>query len=653
MILRAAFGLFLCAALSAGTAAAKPSKGFYRLEDRGEGRWALIDPEGRETFQRGVVQVKYEGHWCSKLNLSPHWEAMKRRFPVREDWCTNAVGRLKDWGFNALGAQCDRILYHRGLSYTEFLAMGDEWAYSKDENLWICPNEHRPCSAFPNVFHPDWTKHCAEVANRMCAPLKDDAQLFGYFIDNELAWWGRRWDGTGTGLFDEAMKRPEGHAARAAATALAKSQGVDPKGAVPDDVKREFLRQAAERYFAGAADAIRKADPNHLVLGARFAGTGGAHEIVWRAAGRHCDLVTFNCYPWADIDRNIVVNGNWGNAEPVYDVFKRVYDMVGKPLIITEWSFPAFDSGLPCQHGAGQRFQTQAQRAKASELFAKEMLAMPFVVGYDYFMWVDEPPLGITPAFPEDSNYGLIDNDGNAYPELTGMFRTLHSDLKLWREGSVTLAADGSYAVTDGHVAFRGRRGRGRVFSEVSLDGRRYGNFNVQLDVFEEDGGRGWPMVDEIVSVVRKGRSLEIVGAGGGADGRFELALRVSSPDSAGRVVAEVMSIRNLGKRALNVNRILLGAYADFAREATNRSRSVEVWKGMRGMVWVGKDGREFGIETASPLAEHTWYYCSPDGCHPDAFFKPAPGLFPVRPGETASLRDIWASIVVTRGSCK
>ena len=202
-------------------------------------------------------------------------------------------------------------------------------------------------------------------------------------------------------------------------------------------------------------------------------------------------------------------------------------------------------------------------------------------------------------------------------------------------------------------MAFRGRRGRGRVFSEVSLDGKRYGNFNVQLDVFEEDGGRGWPMVDEIVSVVRKGRSLEIVGAGGGADGRFELALRVSSPDSAGRVVAEVMSIRNLGKRALNVNRILLGAYADFAREATNRSRSVEVWKGMRGMVWVGKDGREFGIETASPLAEHMWYYCSPDGCHPDAFFKPAPGLFPVRPGETASLRDIWASIVVTRGSCK
>ncbi len=65
------------------------------------------------------------------------------------------------------------------------------------------------------------------------------------------------------------------------------------------DLKKAFLRFTAERYFAVTSRAIREADPNHLVLGARFAGTGGADPAVWQVSGKYCDVVTFNCYPMA------------------------------------------------------------------------------------------------------------------------------------------------------------------------------------------------------------------------------------------------------------------------------------------------------------------------------------------------------------------
>ena len=63
-------------------------------------------------------------------------------------------------------------------------------------------------------------------------------------------------------------------------------------------LKTAFLELAAERYFKTTTEAIRKFDANHLILGCRFAGMEGAHDIVWKVAGRYCDVMSFNVYPW-------------------------------------------------------------------------------------------------------------------------------------------------------------------------------------------------------------------------------------------------------------------------------------------------------------------------------------------------------------------
>ena len=91
------------------------------------------------------------------------------------------------------------------------------------------------------------------------------------------------------------------------------------------------------------------------------------------------------------------------------------------------------DSGLPCTCGAGQRFLTQRERTAATELCAKTFLSLPFLIGYDYFMWRDEPPEGLSDNFPEDTNYGLVDvND-----EITIRERSAESEhFKALREGT-------------------------------------------------------------------------------------------------------------------------------------------------------------------------------------------------------------------------
>ena len=637
--------------------------GFFRVLQKDDGRWWVIDPVGRGIVLLGVDHVTYQGHWCEKTQRHHHLEWMKKRFPDVEDWRKDTIGRLTKWGFNLLGAGSSDDLRHRGLVHTVFLSMGDSWASEKDENLWICPNERRPCSAFPNVFHPDWAKHCDEVAAKLCAPNREDPWLFGYFIDNELAWWGRsrEWGVSAEGLFDEAMKRPEGHSARAAAQKFAADAGVKPGDPVPADVKLAFLRRAAELYFSCASAAIRRADPNHVVMGARFAGISGAHPAVWEASGRYCDLVTFNCYPWADLDRNVVLNDAWSRKEPVADAFRRVHSWVKKPMLVTEWSFPALDSGLPCTQGAGQRFRTQADRTAATELFAKTMLSMPFLIGYDYFMWVDEPARGITSAFPENTNYGLINERGEAYPEITAMFERLHRDLGKWRQAGVPAVREApaaredvraelerlnagvptlrtecgarSYVLADSTgVRLEGAVGGRDLFGRVAIGDVEFGRLTFMVN-FIADGRDIWCDLTRVDGARETADGALRIRATGAAAGRaFAAELEVRLLPGRGKYVVDLVSLANSGTVPLEVRRVFFRQYAPFAGETPAVERVPTLWKAPSQAEWVAKDGRYCAAFTRSSLADYFAYYVD-ETAHPDASFRPG-----VASGQTRTL---------------
>lgn len=421
--------------------------GFFRVAQEGE-TWWLFDPAGTAFFAIGTDHVTYQAHWCEKLGYAPYHRNCEQRYGGEARWSDATVARLLAWGFNTVGAGSSESVRHRGLAHVELLGMGTEFA-RRDP---ITPRS--TWTGFPNVFSPDFPAFCDKLARQRCAPNREDPWLLGYFLDNELEW--HAW--TGAGPFHDTFRKPAGHSAKAAlvaflkeryatAEALNRAWGLDlaslddlagltnPPPAATESARadtRDFVRLAAERYFGVATEAIRRHDPNHLVLGCRFAGQA---PDIWDIAGQYCDAVSVNCYRTLDLRTGRMTDG-------FEDDLRRWHVEAKKPLLITEWSFPALDAGLPCEHGAGQRVPTQADRAFAFTAFQKLLAATPFVVGSHFFMWADEPALGISAVFPEDSNYGLVNEQDEPYaaltrvaaalnPRLPDLHRGLASDLRV------------------------------------------------------------------------------------------------------------------------------------------------------------------------------------------------------------------------------
>ena len=409
------------ASLPAGPPISKPT-GFFHIE-KNAGRWWFADPGGRAYFMIGTDHVNYGGHACETLGYSPYGRNAAAKYGSEEAWITTQFERLSAWGFNAL-PYAPESMRRRKFPHVETLSLGT--SFGDIDGL----SPKTTWTGFPNVFSDQWPVFCDQRAKERCAAVKDDPWVLGYFLDNELEWFGT----TATGLFGEAWRRPAGDSAKEAwlafvkarihtPQAFAKQWGVPiadwaelathrtPTAAQTKEgkaVELAFVREVAERYFATCENAVRRYDSNHMILGCRFASK--APDIM-DIAGKHCDAVTFNYYKWIDVKRGV--------PAALVKELTEWHAKAKKPMICTEWSFPALDAGLPCKWGGGMRVDTQAQRAQCFMHFQTMLFSLPFIVGSNYFMYIDEPAQGISHTFPEDSNYGLIDVNDNPYPALT------------------------------------------------------------------------------------------------------------------------------------------------------------------------------------------------------------------------------------------
>jgi hypothetical protein len=403
--------------------------GFFRTAEV-DGRWWLVDPEGKPFFAVGTDHVNYHAHFCEKLGYAPYSRNVQAKFGSAEAWAMSAIERLKAWGFNELPVGHSPSLRHHGLPHMLFGSLGASFARRE----WIC--EPDSWTGFPDVFSPHWESHCRITARETIRDSRGDPWCIGTFIDNELEWYGKKGQ-----LVDEVFQRgPQQPAKQALWKWLLKEYGtvtevnnslathyadeadflastnVPKPSATLTHVRDGFLALIAERYFGVAARALREADPDHLVLGCRFAGR--VPVPVLAAAGKYNDIFTFNTYPRVDFENVWSPDGTGGVVERVPRELSEYFAVARKPILITEWSFPALDSGLPCQHGAGMRVDTQEQKASCYRIFVNAMADLPFLIGYDYFMWVDEPASGISTSFPEDSNYGLVNEKDEIYEVL-------------------------------------------------------------------------------------------------------------------------------------------------------------------------------------------------------------------------------------------
>jgi len=433
-----------------------PGSGFFRVTAQSGVQW-LVDPDGGLFLSKGVNNVRFEQDTIGDTKRAPYAEACQRKYGSEAAWKQAAAQRLIGWGFNTLGSWSDvTVATNTSLAVTPNIDLAMTFAWDTNDL-----NPGWPKQDFPDVFDPAFETHIARRALDLCSPHAGEANIIGWFIDNELRWCPD-WRGPDE-LLPLFMKLLPATPGRRAAIAMlrgrypnfeafnaawrtaahdwnelealtaiapsyqrkppydrnAKSEAdadrADPQRKAFFDDCDAFLAELADRYFALTTAAIKAADANHLVLGSRFAFP--PPRAVIDAAARHVDVISFNCYG------------------PDADGALAAYAPTGKPCLLGEFSFRGADSGLPNTNGAGPVVATQKDRAAAYHNYARKALRHPLLVGLHWFEHADQPAEGRFDG--ENSNFGTVTIDDRVYEELTQAMTALNAEAEVLHGATV------------------------------------------------------------------------------------------------------------------------------------------------------------------------------------------------------------------------
>ena len=415
-----------------------PATGYFsRIKQ--DGRWYLTDPEGNAFFSMGPdcvtarCDARIDGLEELLCDLPPRsgdgaqlYEQGRRGFGETdrgpgvlfsyerknlmaafgagwyEKWKSMVVGQLKRMGMNTLGNWSDPGLYGR-MPYVTSLPEfpGTEEYIFRD---------------FPDVLSPEYARNAERCAQAL-AQRRDDPYMIGYFLRNEPAWAFV----DGLIIADEVLRNPRpSHCKAALIDCLREKYGTaealssawnhefdsfeclnEPieKASALSNVAMEDLRafsaRLTEAYMRLPAQACRAVDPNHMILGMRWAWISDPLLVT----GWECfDVFSINCYavdPTPAIDRV----GELG---------------VDLPVMIGEFHFGALDGGLPAT--GLEAVTSQAERAKAYAYYCQRAAAHPQGVGCHWFQYCDQFALGRFDG--ENYNIGLFDITLKPYEEM-------------------------------------------------------------------------------------------------------------------------------------------------------------------------------------------------------------------------------------------
>ncbi len=360
--------------------------GFFHTQQI-QGCWWLVSPEGNAFFSKGVDHIAF----------APESDSSPKAPDNPAVWAKTTAEQLRGWNFNTAGAWSAPQLYTAGLAYAPMVDV----AASAGRDVWLK-------GGVVDYFSPEFQKAADRAAQRICAPRAEDPWVLGYFTDNELRW-GADWRGTNS-LLEAYLKMPPSAAGCQKAAAFLNARGHAADRLNADD-KTEFLGFVASEYARVASEAIRRADPNHLVLGCRFAIYPGDAAI--QAVARYFDVISYHSY----------------NHTPPVERLQLITRLTGKPVLLSEFSFKAMDSGLPNTKGAAQPVATQDDRASGFASYVQGLAALPGCVGYHWFQYRDQPKEGRR-LDGENSNYGVVKIDGSPWETLTARMKQVNAEIE-------------------------------------------------------------------------------------------------------------------------------------------------------------------------------------------------------------------------------
>jgi len=364
---------------------------------------------GEFEYQDGPMTIEYY-----HLNILKKWGG-------KEAWRDHVLKRFKVWGYNTIGCWSEEVmLRQQTVPHTRFL---------------VTRIKGMPTVAgrMPDVWSDKWLALFEQDVERNAAPHKDDPWLLGYFCDNEMGW---------SGLYRKILDCPAAAAARDAFIEFMRGKYDSPvavnaefgtkcgswddvKQLTPDDFEldgaaqeamHEFTGLYAEKYFSTVAKTIRKYDPNHLYLGCRFV-RGKPEKRIPAAAGRHCDVVSINCY----------------DLYPREEQFGEWYAECGKPIQLGEHCLPLASERMVLPPYPGF---TAEERGPMYRRMIEKWARQPYSVGAHWFQHADMVGTGRPLGDGGNQPGGIVDITDRPHPELVEAVREGTAGMYVWHATS-------------------------------------------------------------------------------------------------------------------------------------------------------------------------------------------------------------------------
>jgi len=427
--------------------------GFFHVEKKGA-KWFLADPDGNAFFHLGVCgfgpcddytyvkgrEASYE--WLPPFDgpfktafrendrnvISFHLANTIRKYGAPfglEAYQARMIGRVRQWGFNSVGAFSPDDTRARKDAHFPYVA-------HLPLDKWVGIPELPGASSSWDPFDDKNRAQVEKLFAERLPPRADAPDLIGYFLVNEPLYedlpraipaldgkfackkrlvemlrekygtvdrFNKAW-GSDAKTFDELADRG------LAVTTREAREDVD-----------KFTALFLEAYFKLVADVFHKHDGRHMLLGNRFQSGTINNEPLCRIAGKYLDIMSFNYYTYR-LDK---------------DFLDRIYGWTGgKPMILSEFYFDSGkDTGLG---GGGGKVARQQDRGLGYRQYVEQAAALGYVVGVEWFTLVDQSVTGRWFSFynGENNNTGLVAvSDRPWKPMLAEMMKTNYDIYKV------------------------------------------------------------------------------------------------------------------------------------------------------------------------------------------------------------------------------
>ena len=393
--------------------------GFFDIVNL-NGRWWFVDPGGNLFFSLGMDCVRYQsatkinkrrkifpkigiideydfyqhnvklryqkGHIVNKLTLKQN-QLLKHESFIG-NWASMQNRRLMNWGFNTIGNWSDQSLW-----FDPKIPFVINLNFSQTGKNW---------EKFPDVFSKEFADKVKISAVEQCNQFKNEELLIGYFIGNEERWPNRS-------FLDLIINDQENSETKKFVNHYLNKNG-DSFG-----VRENLTELLSRKYFNTICEAIRKVDPNHLILGLRWAGGNIPDPVI--KANDVFDVFSLNMYRF----------------RPNNSLINKLHDLTGLPIIIGEFHFGTDEKGYA---PSLVPVKDQYQRGVGYMYYVEQAASMPMIVGTHYFQYLDQPVTGRFDG--ENYLFGFLSQQDIPYRHMINFARETHKRIYLIHQGEIS-----------------------------------------------------------------------------------------------------------------------------------------------------------------------------------------------------------------------